>query len=242
MIIDVLTLFPEMIQGVINASIIKRIIDKELVTIRVHDFRTFSLNKHKKVDDTVYGGGAGMLLTLQPIVDCLKSIDGYNKAHKIITTPAGNIYNQHKAQEFSKKDHLIVICGHYEGFDERLLNYVDEEISIGEYVLTGGEIAALAIIDSVSRLVPGGINDSSIMEESYSDGLLEYPQYTKPAIYDGYEVPEVLLSGNHQRIAEYKRYTSLKKTYIKRPDLIDEAKLSKEDIKMLKLIKEEINK
>lgn len=240
MIIDVLTLFPEMIEAVINSSITKRIIEKELVQVRVHDFREYSLNKHKKVDDTVYGGGAGMLLTLQPIVDCLKSIEGYKNAHKIITTPAGSIYNQVKAKELSQKDHIVIICGHYEGFDERILNYIDEEISIGEYVLTGGEIAAMAIIDSVSRLIPGAISDLSTVEESFSDGLLEYPQYTKPPVFDGYEVPEVLLSGNHQKIAEYRRYMSLKKTYLKRPDLINEEKLSKEDLKILQKIKEEV--
>lgn len=242
MIIDVLTLFPEMFDGVLKSSILKRILEKEILEIRIHDFREFSKNKHKKVDDTVYGGGAGMLIAVQPVVDCLKSIDNYKTAHKIITSPAGNIYNQEKAIEYANTKHLIIICGHYEGIDDRVLNYVDEEVSIGEYVLTGGEIAALAIIDSVARLLPGAINDLSIVEESYSDGLLEYPQFTKPAIYDGFSVPEVLISGNHKKIEEYRRYSAIKKTYLRKPELLKVANLSKEDKKILDLIiKEEKN-
>lgn len=242
MIIDVLTLFPEMFDGVLKSSILKRILEKEILEIRIHDFREFSKNKHKKVDDTVYGGGAGMLIAVQPVVDCLKSIDNYKTAHKIITSPAGNIYNQEKAIEYANTKHLIIICGHYEGIDDRVLNYVDEEVSIGEYVLTGGEIAALAIIDSVARLLPGAINDLSIVEESYNDGLLEYPQFTKPAIYDGFSVPEVLISGNHKKIEEYRRYSAIKKTYLRKPELLKVANLSKEDKKILDLIiKEEKN-
>lgn len=240
MIIDVLTLFPEMFDGILNSSILKRIIDKELIEIRVHNFRDFSLNKHKKVDDTVYGGGAGMLIAVQPVIDCLKSIKNYQGAHKIITSPAGNIFNQKKAEEYSNKNHLIVICGHYEGIDERVLNYIDEEVSIGEFVLTGGELAALSIIDSVARLLPGAISDLSIVEESFNGGLLEYPQYTKPAVYDGYSVPEVLMSGNHKKIDEFRRYSSLKKTYQKKPDLLNNSNLTKSDLDMLEEIKKEL--
>lgn len=237
MIIDVLTLFPEMFTGVVNSSIIKRIIDKELVEVRIHDFREFSTNKHKKVDDTVYGGGAGMLIAVEPVINCLKSIDNYQTAHKIITSPSGVLYNQDKAKHYSEKKHLIIICGHYEGIDERVLNYVDEEISIGEYVLTGGEIAALAIIDSVSRLIPGAISEDSTIEESFNDGLLEYPQYTKPSVYDGYSVPEVLVNGNHKKIETFRRYMSLKKTYERKPELIKKSILSKNDLIMLEDIK-----
>ncbi|MFA5543455.1 MAG: tRNA (guanosine(37)-N1)-methyltransferase TrmD [Bacilli bacterium] len=239
MIIDVLTLFPEMFDGVLNSSILKKIIEKELIKIRVHNFRDFSLNKHKKVDDTVYGGGAGMLIAVQPVIDCLKSIDNFNNAHKIITSPSGNIFNQNKAKEYSEKNHLIIICGHYEGIDERVLNYVDEEVSIGEFILTGGELAALSIIDSVARLIPGAISEQSTVEESFNDGLLEYPQYTKPAIYDGYSVPEVLISGNHKNINDYRRYSSLKKTYLRKPELLKNCNLSKADLDMLAKIKKE---
>lgn len=237
MIIDVLTLFPENIESFINSSIIKRVIEKKIVTINVHNFRDYSINKHHKVDDTPYGGGAGMLITLQPIVDCLKSIKGYDKAYKIITTPAGKTYNQNVAKELSKKEHIIIICGHYEGIDERILNYVDEEISIGDYVLTGGEIASLAILDSVVRLLPNAISSLSIVDESFNDNLLEYAQYTKPASFDGYKVPDVLISGNHEEIRKYRRYSSLLKTYTKRPELLDNVNLSKEDLEMLKSIK-----
>jgi tRNA (guanine37-N1)-methyltransferase len=237
MIIDILTLFPDMFTGIINSSIIKRAIEKNLVQINIHDFRDYSLNKHKKVDDTPYGGGAGMLLTIQPIVDCIKSINGHASALKIITTASGKQYNQKYAEDLSAQKHLIIICGHYEGFDERIMNYVDEEISIGDYVLTGGEIASLAIIDSVIRLIPEAITNESITEESFSSLLLEYPQYTKPALYDGHQVPDVLVSGNHEEIRKYRRFESLKKTYLKRPEMLDKIDLTKEDRQFINIIK-----
>lgn len=237
MIIDILTLFPEMFNGFLSSSIIKRALDKELVKINVIDFREYSKNKHKKVDDTPYGGGAGMLLTLQPIVDCLKAIDGYTQAKKILTTPAGKPYQQKTAERLAQEKHLIIICGHYEGFDERITNYIDEEISIGDFVLTGGEIASLAIIDSVIRLLPGAITNESILDESFSSSLLEYPQYTKPAVYDGYSVPDVLISGNHEEIRKYRRLMALKKTYLNRPDLLAQEKLTSEDLRFLQAIK-----
>lgn len=237
MIIDIITIFPEMFEGIINSSIIKRTKEKELITINVHDFRNYTTNKHKKVDDTIYGGGAGMLIQCQPIIDNLKSIEGYEKAHKIITSAQGNTFNQAKANEFSKLDHIIIICGHYEGIDNRVLNYVDEEISIGDYILTGGEIPALAIIDSVIRLIPEAITESSTQDESFEMGLLEYPQYTKPYEYDGYKVPDELVSGNHEEIRKYRKFESIKKTYYKRPDLIEKYEFDKEGLLFLNNIK-----
>lgn len=240
MIIDIITIFPEMFEGIIKSSIIKRTIEKELITINVHDFRNYTTNKHKKVDDTIYGGGAGMLIQCQPIIDNLKSIEGYEKAHKIITSAQGNTFNQQKAKQLSKLDHIIIICGHYEGIDDRVLNYVDEEISIGDYILTGGEIPALAIIDSVIRLIPNAITDMSIEDESFEMGLLEYPQYTKPYEYDGYKVPDVLISGNHEEIRKYRKFESIKKTYFRRPDLLENNKLDKESLLFLENIKNNI--
>lgn len=240
MIIDIITIFPEMFKGIINSSIIKRTIEKQLLTINVHDFREYTVNKHKKVDDTIYGGGAGMLIQCQPIIDNLKAINNYDKAYKIITSAQGNIFNQAKAKQLSEHDHLIIICGHYEGIDNRVLNYVDEEISIGDYILTGGEIPALTIIDAVIRLIPNAITDMSIVEESFQSGLLEYPQYTKPYEYDGYKVPDVLMSGNHEEIRKYRKFESLKKTYQKRPDLLKNYDLNQEEIKFLDNIKKGI--
>lgn len=237
MIIDIITIFPEMFTGIINSSIIKRTIEKELITINVHDFREFTTNKHKKVDDTIYGGGAGMLIQCQPVIDTLKSINGYKDAYKIITSAQGNTYNQDKAKQLSKLDHLIIICGHYEGIDNRVLNYVDEEISVGDYILTGGEIPALTILDSVIRLLPEAITDMSIVDESFETGLLEYPQYTKPYEYDGYTVPDVLISGNHEEIRKYRKFESLKKTYLKRPDLLEKYEFDNESILFLENIK-----
>lgn len=237
MIIDILTLFPEMFNGFVNSSIIKRAIDKDLVQINVIDFREYSKNKHKKVDDTPYGGGAGMLLTLQPIVDCLQSITGYSQAMKILTSPSGKKYDQKLAEKLSKEQHLIIICGHYEGFDERITNYINQEISIGDFVLTGGEVASLAIIDSVIRLIPGAITNESIIDESFTSSLLEYPQYTKPAVFDGHKVPDVLVSGNHEEIRKYRRYMALKKTYYNRPDLLENVNLNDEDLRFLQKIK-----
>lgn len=237
--IDVLTLFPEMFDGFINSSIIKRALEKEKVEIYVRDYRAFSQNKHRKVDDYGYGGGAGMIISVEPVVNCLRSIDGYEQAHKIITSPHGSQYNQQRAIGLSKQKHLIIICGHYEGIDHRIVNYIDEEISVGDFILTGGEIASLAIIDSVVRLLPGVLgNDESHQDESFMEHLLEYPQYTRPEQFENYFVPEVLLSGNHEKIRKWRRFKSLEMTYHKRPDLITKAKLTEEDYKFLELIKQ----
>lgn len=241
MVIDILTIFPEMFTGIINSSIIKRTIDKELVTINIHDFRKFANNKHHHVDDTIYGGGAGMLVMCQPVIDCLKNIEGYQNAYKIITSAQGTKYNQKKAQTLSEKEHLIIICGHYEGIDNRVLNYVDEEISIGDYILTGGEIASCAIVDSIIRLLPNAITESSIEDESFVTGLLEYPQYTKPSIYDNLSVPDVLLNGNHEEIRKYRKFESLKKTYYQRPDLLAKYEMDELDKLYIEAIEKGIN-
>jgi tRNA (guanine37-N1)-methyltransferase len=236
---DILTLFPEMLEGVINSSIIKRAIESGKIKVNLINFREFSKNKHQQVDDYAYGGGAGMLISVVPIYDALINIDGYQKAHKIITSPSGRTFNQKVAEELAEHDHIIIICGHYEGIDERIYHYVDDDISIGDYVLTGGEIPAMTILDAVARLVPDVIASDSIKNESFTMGLLEYPQYTRPAVFNDLAVPEVLLSGHHENIRKYQRYEALKKTYLKRPDLLEKAELSEEDLKMLAEIKGE---
>ena len=239
---DILTLFPEIIEGMVSSSILKRAIEKGLIEINIIDFREYAGNKHSTVDDYAYGGGAGMLIRVDPIYRALNTIEGISSAHKILTSPSGNVWSQKKAEEFSKLDHIVIVCGHYEGTDARVLNYIDEEVSIGDYVLTGGEIPAGVIIDSVSRLVNGVIADDSTVNESFSMGLLEYPQYTRPQEFDGYKVPDILLSGHHANIKKWQRYEALKKTYIMRPELLDQIELSKDDLKMIEEIKLEVNK
>ena len=182
---DILTLFPEMIEGMIKDSILKRAIEKGLIEVNIINFRDFSTNKHHTVDDYAYGGGAGMLISVEPIHKAMLTIEGLDKSKVLLTTPSGNVWTQAKAYEYSKEDHIVIICGHYEGIDNRILKYVDEEISIGDYVLTGGEIAATVLIDSISRLVKGVISEDSTVNESHQDNLLEYPQYTRPLEYDG---------------------------------------------------------
>lgn len=219
MTIDVLTLFPEMFTGVISSSIIKRAVDDEKVTINLHNFRDFSKDIHHKVDDTPYGGGCGMILACQPIFDCVNSLRREN-SKVILLTPDGTVYNQEIAGSLSKEEHLILICGHYEGFDERIRSICDMELSIGDYVLTGGEVPAMVLIDSITRLLDGVINKESYENDSFYQGLLDYPQYTKPRVYNGIEVPEVLLSGNHQKIAEFRKVQALERTKLRRPDLL----------------------
>lgn len=217
--IDILTLFPEMFDGFLTNSIIKRAINNNLVEINTIDFREYSLDPHHKVDDTPYGGGAGMVLTPQPIFDCVESLKD-EKSLVILLTPAGIPYKQKQAYKLSQAKHLIIICGHYEGFDERIASLADMEVSIGDYVLTGGEIPAMAITDSIVRLIPGVINEQSHLEDSFNkDYLLDYPTFTKPRIYKGMEVPEVLISGNHEKINEWRLQESIKRTKERRPDL-----------------------
>lgn len=238
MIITILTLFPEEFEGIINSSIIKRAIQSGIVSINLINYREYSSKKNKRVDDYSYGGGAGMVIEVQPIVDALKSIEGYKHIHKIITSPVGTNYNQKKAIELSKLDNLIIVCGHYEGIDNRIMDYVDEAISIGDYILTGGEIAGMTIVDSIIRLLPEALgNVESAVDESFENNLLEYPQYTRPEVYDGKKVPEVLLSGNHENIRKWRRFMSLKTTYENRPELLEKACLTKEDLIFLDMIK-----
>ena len=226
--IDILSLFPEMFDGFLNTSIIKRAIDTSLVEVRIHDFREFADNKHKKVDDYPYGGGQGMVLMCQPILDCLKSLVTKDSL-VILMSPQGQTLQQAYSQKLSLEKHLIIICGHYEGFDERIRDYVDVEISIGDYVLTGGELASMVVCDSVIRLLEGAIRETSHEDDSFSDGLLEYPQYTRPEVWEGERVPEVLLSGNHGKIEEWRRQKSIERTCDFRPDLLARANLSDKD-------------
>jgi len=217
---DILTLFPEMFDGILSDSILKRAIESKLIEVNLHNFRDFSTMKHHNVDDTPYGGGAGMVLMCPPIIDCLHSIEGYDKALKILLTPQGIPYKQEVVKTLSRYDHIILICGHYEGFDERIRSFVDMELSIGDFVLTGGEIPAMAIIDSVSRLIPGVLHNSdSAPTDSFENNLLEYPEYTKPYEFMGMTVPDVLVSGNHKEIEEWRKKESIKRTKERRPDL-----------------------
>ena len=216
---SILTLFPEMFDT-LNQSIIGRAKEKELIDIELINIRNFSKDKHKKVDDTPYGGGAGMVMRPDVVYDAYKSI-GDENAKVIYMSPQGKQLNQEKVKELSKQEHLILLCGHYEGIDQRVIDeIVDEEISIGDYVLTGGELPAMVLIDSVSRYIDGVLNNESIKEESFSDGLLEYPQYTRPEIFMDRNVPEILKSGNHEKIDKWRKKMSLEITKIKRPDLL----------------------
>ena len=216
--IDILSLFPNMFAGFLEESIIARAMAKHKVEIKIHNFRDFSLDPHGKVDDTPYGGGAGMVLMCQPIFDCIKSLKTKD-SFVVMLTPDGKTYNQEIAKKFSKKKHLILLCGHYEGFDERIKSICDEFISIGDFILTGGEIPSMVITDSVVRLLDGVIDQDSLESESFNNNLLDYPTYTKPRVYEGMEVPSVLLSGNHKKIQEYRLNEQIKKTKSLRNDL-----------------------
>lgn len=219
--IDVLTLFPEMFTGVISSSIIKRAIDDNKIEINLHNFRDYSKDIHHKVDDTPYGGGCGMILTCQPVFDCVNDLKD-DESTVILLTPDGTPYKQELANNLVKLKHLIIICGHYEGFDDRIRSICDMEISIGDYVLTGGEIPAMVLIDSVTRLIDGVINKESYQNDSFYNGILDYPQYTKPREYNGLKVPDVLLSGNHKEIEKYRIEAALEKTRDRRCDLLKE--------------------
>ena len=218
--IDILTLFPEMFTGFLNESIIKRAIDKKKVEVNLINFRDYTPDPHNKVDDTPFGGGAGMVLMIEPIYNALMDIKT-DDSHIVLLTPSGVTYNESKAKELKKYSHLILICGHYEGFDERIRQIIKpREVSIGDFVLTGGELPALCVMDSVSRKLEGTLGKiESAHDDSFSDGLLEYPQYTKPREYRGLEVPEVLLNGNHKLINEFRFQQKIERTKTKRPDL-----------------------
>ena len=201
--IDILTLFPSMFEGFLNESIIKRAIDKKIVEINIHNIRDYSQDKHKKVDDYPFGGGAGMVLMCEPVFLAIEDVKTEDSI-VIMMTPSGKTFNENIAYDLSTKKHIILLCGHYEGFDERIKSIVDMELSIGDYVLTGGEIPSMAITDAVVRLIPGAINKESLVSESFTDDLLDYPQYTRPADFRGMKVPEVLLSGHHENIRKYR--------------------------------------
>jgi len=239
---DVVTLFPELIETYCSCSIIGRAQKQDLISVNTVNPRDFTSDKHRSVDDTPYGGGAGMVLMCDPFFQSVDSVEKQENFELIMLTPQGETYNQELARELSKKDQLILICGHYEGFDERIREGLKpREISIGDYVLTGGELGALAIIDSTTRLLPGTLGkDESALHDSFSCNLLEYPHYTKPAEYRGMKVPDVLLSGNHKEIDRYRRKQSIKRTYERRPDLFkifEKTELSKEDKIVLKELK-----
>ena len=209
--IDILTLFPEMFNGFLTESIIKRAIEKKKIKINIINFRDYTTDPHGKVDDTPFGGGAGMVLQIQPIYDALEHLKTKD-SHIILLTPTGTTFNQKKAEQLSQKKHLIIICGHYEGFDDRIKLLVDEEISIGDFILTGGELPAMMISDAVIRLIDGVISKDSLESESFSKDLLDYPVYTKPRDFKGMKVPEVLLSGNHKKIEEYRKQEQIRLT------------------------------
>ena len=209
-----------MYNGVFSESIIKRAIDSDKVVINLHNFREYSTDPHHKVDDTPYGGGNGMVLTCQPIFDCVKALRKDN-SKVILLTPDGVLYKEKMAYDLSRESHLILICGHYEGFDERIRSICDMEISIGDYVLTGGEIPSMVLVDSIVRLIDGVIEEGSHLNDSFNNNLLDYPTYTKPREYKGMIVPEVLISGDHKKIEEYRKEESLKRTKERRPDLLD---------------------
>ena len=216
--IDILTLFPNLFEGAFTESIIKRCVEKGIVEINIHNFRDFTTDPHGNVDDTPFGGGAGMVLACQPIFDCVNRLKT-DESKVILMTPTGKVYNQKMAYDLSHEKHLIIICGHYEGFDERIKSICDMEISIGDYVLTGGEIPAMILVDSVTRLLDGAITSDSLSSESFTDNLLDYPVYTKPRVYNNMEVPLVLLSGDHKKIDEYRLSERIRLTKENRPDL-----------------------
>jgi len=240
MIFDILTIFPEIFRSPLSESLIKRALDKGVLQVRIWNLRDFTTDKHRTTDDYPYGGGAGMVMKADPIFRAVEEIkSNHPEARTILLTPQGERFHQGLARDLSEQKHWILICGRYEGLDERVrLGLVDREISIGDYILGGGEIPALVFMEVVSRYVPGFLgSDQSIEEESFSDGLLEYPQYTRPPLFRGMEVPEVLLSGNHAEIRRWRRRESLKRTYLRRPDLLERADLSEEDLAYLAELK-----
>ena len=237
---DVLTLFPEMFEP-LKQSIIKRAVEKNLIDINLINIRDFSEDKHNKVDDTPYGGGAGMLMKPDVVDRAYNSVKSEN-AKVIYLTPQGKTLNQKIVKDLSKQEHLILLCGHYEGIDQRVLDkIVDEEISIGDYVLTGGELPAMVLIDSVSRYVEGVLSNESTEEESFSNGLLEYPQYTRPEIFDNVKVPDVLISGHHENIRKWRRERSLENTFKKRPEMLENIELTKNEKDYIEKLKKEVH-
>jgi tRNA (guanine37-N1)-methyltransferase len=240
--IDILSLFPKMFDGPFGESIVKRAVDAGLVSILIHNFREFAHDKHSTVDDYSFGGGEGMVLKPEPLFEAVESIQGSlggTTGPVILLTPQGRLFCHQIAQELSKEKNLILVCGHYEGVDERVREHlVTDEISIGEYVLTGGELAAMVVVDAVVRLLPGALgSEQAASEDSYAKGFLEYPQYTRPRVYRGWEVPEVLLSGNHQEIARWRWEQAVERTLLRRPDLLAKASLTEEERELADRIK-----
>lgn len=239
---DVLSIFPEMLVSPLSFSLLKKAQEKGLLEVFLHDIRDWAENKHKMTDDAPYGSGCGMVMKVEPVEKALMAIKNPEKETLVVLmTPQGKTLNQEIAQELARKEQVIIICGRYEGVDERIREHLtDREISIGDYILTGGELSALVLIDAVSRFIPGVLgNSESMLSESFSHGFLEYPQYTRPAEYKGWKVPEVLVSGNHAEIERWRRYESLKRTYKRRPDLLEKIELSEVDKKNLQKIKAE---
>jgi tRNA (guanine37-N1)-methyltransferase len=237
--IDILTLFPEMFRGVFDSGVIGRAMEQGLVGINLHNFRDQTHDRHHTVDDYPYGGGAGMVLKPEPIFEAVEAIKGESDIPVILLNPAGRLFNQKVAEEFARYSRIIIICGRYEGVDQRVSEHLaTDEISIGDYVLTGGEIAAMVIIDAVVRLLPGVLgSELSPREDSHVAGLLEYPQYTRPPSYRGWPVPEVLLSGNHAQIASWRREQSIRRTYQRRPELLDKVELSPEERRLVEKLR-----
>lgn len=237
--IDVLTLFPDMLRPMLSGSILGRAIDAGLIEVNLTDIRGYTTHRHHCTDDYPFGGGAGMVMYAQPIVDAVQALDPEHRARRIYLSPRGRTLTQRVVEELAQEDALLLLCGHYEGVDQRALDMcIDEELSIGDYVLTGGELGALVVVDSVARLVPGVLgSEESPLDESFSSGLLEYPQYTRPREYRGCEVPEVLLNGNHAAIARWRRDRSLELTYRRRPEMLESVELDKKDRKFLSELK-----
>ncbi|MFT8317157.1 MAG: tRNA (guanosine(37)-N1)-methyltransferase TrmD [Sporolactobacillus sp.] len=235
--IDILSLFPQMFTGVLNESILGKAAEKNKVAFQLTDFRDYTENKHHRVDDSPFGGGAGMVLMPQPLFDAMAAVHQADEtpARIILTSPQGKPFRQKDAEALANEQHLIFICGHYEGFDERIAEHlVTDEYSLGDFVMTGGELAAMAMIDSIVRLLPGVLgNETSAETDSFSDGLLEHPHYTRPADFRGMKVPDILLSGNHERIAEWRHRESLRRTYLRRPDLLQHRRMSAEEKKWI---------
>jgi len=236
--ITILTLFPEMYDGFLNTSIIKRVLDKKLVEIKLVNIRDYSQNKHRHVDDTPYGGGAGMLMAVDVLKRCLDD-NSDDSSYVLLTSPKTKPFVEKDAKRLIKKDNLVIVCGHYEGIDYRFEKYVDEKVSIGDYVLTGGELPSMVIADSIIRLLDEAISKDSLNEESYTNGLLEYPQYTRPYEFDNEKVPDVLVNGDHKKIRRHNLKMSLKETIKYRPDLLLNRELSKEEEELLKEIENE---
>lgn len=238
--IDIITLFPEYFEQFISTSIIKRAIDKQIVEVNCVQLREFSLNKNKRVDDYPTGGGAGMVLQCQPVVDAINKTKKMNSKVYLLSA-RGKLYNQQMAKELSKESHIILVCGHYEGIDERINDSIDGEICIGDYIVTGGEVAAMVVVDSIIRLMDGAISTSSTVDESFENGLLEYPQYTFPRDYEGKKIPDILFSGNHQAIKEWRFKQSYLKTKQNRPDLLKNKAFNEQEKKWIEAIDKKEN-